>query len=206
MLGQQLLDDHLEVRVDREVTALAGDVAGEDLDVPGLVHHLHGGGELAVEVGHGVHQLAAGHQGGLLAVQDLGEQEELGGLEEPVALVLRELLHAAQAGEEVGAPVEDVDVRLEALPVDVELGVPLVALRLAVERLELLGLERVVVAELAPDQGVGGELREVHRSSGGRRRAGYRAHAPRVNSARRPGAPASREGGARWLRAWPAAR
>ena len=40
-------------------------------------------------------------------------------------------------------------VGLEAAPLDVDLGVPLVTLRLAVERLELLLLERVLIAEHA---------------------------------------------------------
>ena len=45
-----------------------------DLDVAGLVHHLGGGVELGVDVGHRLDDLGRADQRPLLAVEELGEE------------------------------------------------------------------------------------------------------------------------------------
>ena len=162
-LGEDLLDDQAQVGVERIALVVARQVAGEDLHVPRLVHHLHGGGELAVQVGHLVHELSAHHERGLLAVQHLRQREEPGLPEQRGLLGLGEIVHGLQAAQEVVVAGEDGNVGLEAPPVDVDLGIPLLALRLAVEGVELGGVESVVVAEDTVDEGVGRELGQVHR-------------------------------------------
>ena len=191
------VDDRLQVRVDRIAVADLVEIAREHFDVTRLVHHLDGRGELAVEVRHDVDELPAHHQRGLLAVEHLREREGRGFAEEPALHVVGQLRDAREARQEVLPAIEHVLARLVGGPVDVQLGVPLVALRLRVQRLELLGVERVVIAEHALHQRIGVEAGGIgHRagSSGRREARAYRAfRSPgRTRRGRGRGAPRSR--------------
>ena len=67
-----------EVRVDRVVPRqLRVEVAGEHLDVAGLVHHLRGGVVLGVDPRHRLHDLRGADERALLAVHELRERPVL---------------------------------------------------------------------------------------------------------------------------------
>ena len=69
-----VVEQHPQVGVDLVVAAeLLVDVAGEDLDVAGLVDDLRGGVELGVVPGHGLDDLGGAEQRALLAVHELAE-------------------------------------------------------------------------------------------------------------------------------------
>ena len=103
--------------------------------MPGLVHHLGGGVELAVDVGNGLDDLAGADQRALLAVQELGE---LPGDAVATHHPARLLVHSLPAARPIDGyvflrPLEwvlEVDL---VRPVDALGGVPLARLALLVE-------------------------------------------------------------------------
>ena len=77
-VGDDVVEQQLEVRVDRVVTReLLVEVAGEHLDVAGLVHHLRRRVVLGVDPRHGLDDLRGADQRALLAVQELRERPVL---------------------------------------------------------------------------------------------------------------------------------
>ena len=77
-VGDDVVEEHLEVRVDRVVTRqLRVEVAGEHLDVAGLVHHLRRRVVLGVDPRDGLDDLRGADQRALLAVHELGQRPVL---------------------------------------------------------------------------------------------------------------------------------
>ena len=77
-VGEDVVEQQLEVRVDRVVTReLLVEVLGEHLDVAGLVHHLRRGVVLGVDPRHGLDDAGGAEQRALLAVHELRERPVL---------------------------------------------------------------------------------------------------------------------------------
>ena len=78
-VGDDVVEQHLEVRVDRVVTRqLRVEVAREHLDVTGLVHHLGRRVVLGVDPRNGLDDLGGADERTLLAVHELREGPVLG--------------------------------------------------------------------------------------------------------------------------------
>ena len=105
------------------------------LDMPRLVHHLGRGVELAVEIGHGLHDLGGGDQRALLAMHELRDRRGL------LVVADLDLLLVGQPVPDIGAEDRDGTVvelhrvlGIEILrPVDAQRRVPLLLLALVVE-------------------------------------------------------------------------
>ena len=77
-VGDDVVEQHLEVRVDRVVTRqLRVEVPGEHLDVAGLVHHLRRRVVLGVDPRHRLDDLRGADQRALLAVHELRQRPVL---------------------------------------------------------------------------------------------------------------------------------
>ena len=105
------------------------------LDVARLVHHLGGGVELGVHVGHGVDDLGRRDQRALLAVHELADRMALQVEAQPVLLLVGHLVPEGRAVDRDGLVVHAHRVALEQLlaPVEPGAGVPLLLLALLVE-------------------------------------------------------------------------
>ena len=95
-VGDDLVEEHLEVGVDRVVPRqLLVEIAGEHLHVPGLVHHLGGGVVLGVDPRDGRDDLGRAEQGALLAVEELRQRPVLRLHPEPEPLIRAPRGHGA---------------------------------------------------------------------------------------------------------------
>jgi hypothetical protein len=97
--GEDLVEQRLQERIDRIDLVELLDVALEHLDVPPLVDDLRGSVELRVELGNGVHELAADDQGALFAVEELGQAPGRNADLDFLALFGRELREEVRAHE-----------------------------------------------------------------------------------------------------------
>jgi hypothetical protein len=135
------------------------------LDVAGFVHHLRGGVELGVHVGHGADDLGGGDQRALLAMHELADRVALQVEAQPVLFLVGELRPDGRAIDRDGLVGEAHRIVLEQLlrPVDPRRGVPLLLLALLVE-LQQVG-RAVIVLPVEQDLRLAVEvpLRDVDR-------------------------------------------
>src|SRR2546426_788049 len=149
-VGQDLVEQRLQVPVDRvRAGELLAQIARVDLHVARLVHHLARGVELRLDPGGGGRDLRGGEQRALLAMHELRERPG-----ERLAPELADLrrghllpdVRVVDGDLEVG---DDLRLGVDAgRPGELVGRVPLVALRLLVEVLQLLA-ERLVVPRVA---------------------------------------------------------
>ncbi len=161
-----VVEQHSQVRVDLVLAAeLLVEVAGEDLDVAGLVDDLGAGVQLGVVPRHGLDDLGGAQQRALLAVHELAEAPvaALDAELEPLLVVpLLDRCADVHAGVDAGADQRlilgdgllDVDL---GVPRQVGGGVPLADLGLLVQLAQRRPAERVVPRE----DGVGVVLDDV---------------------------------------------
>ena len=158
-VGQRLLEQRLQRLVDRigELELLVQQ-ALVGLDVARLVHHLGGGVELGVHVGHGGDDLGGGDQGALLAMHELRDRVGLQVAAQPRPLLLGHPAPIVRVVDRDRLVLElhrIVRVELER-PVEPRAGIPLLLLALFVE-VEQVG-RAVVVFPVELDVGGAVEL------------------------------------------------
>ncbi len=152
--------------------------------MPGLVHHLGRGVELAVEIGHGLHDLGGGDQRALLAMHELRDRRGL------LVMADLDLLLVGQPAPDLGAEDRDGTVielhrvlGIELLrPVDAQRGVPLLLLALVVELQQRLAPVIIFPGEA----GLDGALELPLRQLDWQRIAIHRRHARHSRLSRSP--------------------
>jgi hypothetical protein len=137
-------EERLEDRLDRVDPVELADVPAEDLDVARLVHRLRRDVELRLVVRHGGDELAGDHERALLAVEELREDPRRVVGVEGLQGARVEALEEGELEEGHALGVEDLAAGIDGeVPVEGDVGVPLVALGLHVELVEAVLVDGV---------------------------------------------------------------